>query len=167
MFRPYPGGLRNCDYSLKRCIARAATGRHSSRCTWSNPARASRIRRRGKSRGVPPLRPVRFTSIEPGTTITRTFGLTLRPFKTGGSAAQIGNTRIGATADKDDIHGVARQGLPGFETHVDEGLCERVALQRIGNTGQFGNGFVIETPMPGLVPKVIIGSSVIASMEIS
>ena len=61
--------------------------------------------------------------------------------------------------------GWPEQRLAAFEAHVLQRLGDGIALQRIGTCDGSGSGCVIDMPMPGLVPYVIIGSSASASMR--
>ena len=134
--RPCPAVLRNCDCWSTRCTRPAATDRHSSRCTWSSRPRANRRPRRGKSRSSPSACACAFTCCDPGTTITRTFGLHLAALQHAGRGAQIGDARIGAASDEHHVDGMPQQRLARRQIHIAQRLRQRIALQRIGDVAR-------------------------------
>ena len=114
-------------------LAGPQAGRRSWRCTWSSPARAIRSRPRGKSPAAPRLSACRFTSCDPGTTITRTLGLTLRPFSTAAAARRSEMRELVQLPMNTTSMGMAQQRLAAFETHVAQRLGDGFALHAVGH----------------------------------
>ena len=74
---------------------------------------------------------------EPGTTITRTFGFTLRPLRMRGGGAQIGDARIGAAADEDHVDGMAQRAACRLRAPCSAAPSRRESRsQRIGRCGR-------------------------------
>ena len=119
-----------------------------------------------KISGSPSAMAWRLTSCEPGTTSTRSFGFTLRPFKIAAAARRSEMRELVQLPMKTTSTGWPSQRLAAFEAHVGAApwRWNRAPSDRLTREGS-GSGASIGTPMPGLVPYVIIGSSASASIE--
>jgi hypothetical protein len=91
-------------------------------------------------------------------------GMYFPAFQNSSGVAQIGDARIRAASDEHHVERVAEQRFARRQIHVAKRFRQRIALQRIGDVARIGYRAVIGIPMPGLVPKVIMGSSAAASM---
>ncbi len=57
-------------------------------------------------------------------------------FEQRGGQAQVGNARVGATADENHIHFFAEQGLAGLEAHISQGFFEGQFLVGVAEMGR-------------------------------
>jgi hypothetical protein len=73
----------------------------------------------------------RLTSMEPGTTMTRTFGFTLRPLRMAAAARRSEMRELVQLPMKTTLIGMTQEQLAGFEIHVAQGLGNGIALARI------------------------------------
>ena len=81
----------------------------------------------------------RFTSSEPGTTISRTPSATWRSLSTPAASRRSLIRPLVQLADEDDIDLLAEDRLAGLEVHVLERALERAPLARVGLVGRGGD----------------------------
>ncbi len=128
--------------------------------------RAARLAPLGTGIGEDPIEPLGFGGF---LDLLRTWndqhthaGRDLVPAQHFGRSAQIGQARVGAAADEHDVDRMAADRLAGAEAHVGERLVEHGRRPR-------GSGTAPEIGMtiPGCVPYVTIGSTLLASRSTS
>src|ERR1700722_771073 len=105
-----------------------------------------------KISGSPSAMACRFTSCEPGTTSTRTFGLTLRPFSTPAAERRSEMRELVQLPMKTTSMAWPSSGFPPsmpiyFSAFSTDSRCIGSAI-----SDGSGTGAPIDTPMPGLVP---------------
>ena len=81
----------------------------------------------------------RFTSSEPGTTISRTPSATWRSLSTDGREPQVADPAVRARADEDDVDLLAEDRLAGLQVHVLERALEGAPLAA-GRPGRRATG---------------------------